>query len=66
MRKAMPAKIEKFYTKKEAAEILRRSPKTISNMISARQLTAIKGRPVLIPASAITEFLGKRKARALA
>jgi len=56
---------EQLYTKTEAAQILRCSPKTLSNRISARQITAIKGRPVLIPESAIKDFLKKRTARAL-
>ncbi|MBI3755098.1 MAG: helix-turn-helix domain-containing protein [Deltaproteobacteria bacterium] len=57
--------IEAHYTIDEAAKILKKKPKSISNLISARQITAIKGRPVLIPESAIKEFLMRRIRRAM-
>lgn len=57
--------IETLYTKEEAAQILKISPNTVSNLISSRQITVIKGRPVLIPESAIKQFLQKRTKRAV-
>jgi excisionase family DNA binding protein len=57
--------IETLYTKQEAARILKISPNTISNLICSRQITVIKGRPVLIPESAIKNFLQKRTKRAV-
>lgn len=57
--------IEKHYTIEEAADLLKKKKKTVYNLISARQLTAIKGRPVMIPESAVKEFLRKKTKRAL-
>ena len=57
--------IETLYTVDEAAKILWESIKTIRNYISARKITVYKGRPVLIPESAIKEFLTRRKCRAI-
>ncbi|MBI5328343.1 MAG: helix-turn-helix domain-containing protein [Deltaproteobacteria bacterium] len=57
--------IEEHYTISEAANILKKKPKSISNLISAKQITAIKGRPVLIPESALKEFMRKRLSRAV-
>lgn len=57
--------IEPLYTIDEAAQLLKRSPKTLLNMASARQLTVIKGRPLLVPLSSIKEFLTKRTQKAL-
>lgn len=57
---------EVYYTVKEAATRLRRCPKTIWNLMSSRQLTFVKGRPALIPESAIKEFIRKRTKRAVA
>lgn len=57
--------IEEHYTVEEAARILRRTKNSIYKLISSRQLAAVRGRPVLIPESAIKEFLNKKKQRAL-
>ncbi len=57
--------IETHYTVEEAAKILRRTKNSIYKLISSRQLAAVRGRPVLIPESAIKEFLNKKKQRAL-
>ncbi len=58
-------KIEKFYTVDEVAEMLHVSRKTVLNWISARKITSIKGRPGLIPASALQDFLTRRTRRAI-
>ncbi len=52
--------VEKLYTAQETAEILRKDIGTIYNMLSRRELTHIKGRPVLIPESSIQEFIQRR------
>lgn len=57
--------IETLYTKAEVAQILKISPNTVSNLISSRQITVIKGRPVLIPESALKQFLQNRTKRAV-
>ncbi len=57
--------IENLYTKEETAQLLKKSINTVSNLISSRQITVIKGRPVLIPESAIKQFLQKRTKRAV-
>ncbi|MBI5344555.1 MAG: helix-turn-helix domain-containing protein [Deltaproteobacteria bacterium] len=57
--------IEPLYTKGEASKILRCAPTTLSHWISQRRIAAVKGRPVLIPESAIKEFIRKRTQRAL-
>lgn len=58
-------KIERMYTTSEVAEMLHRSPKTVSNWISAGKITVITGRPVLIPESALKAFIAKRTKRAI-
>lgn len=62
---ATQAKIENFYTINEVSKILRVSEKTVSNWISARKITAVKGKPVLIPESALKAFITKRTKRAI-
>ncbi len=57
--------IEQHYTIEEAAKILHKKPKTVSNMISARLITVISTRPALIPESAIKAYLAKRTKRAV-
>ncbi len=57
--------IENLYTKEETAQLLKKSINTVSNLISSRQITVIKGKPALIPESAIKQFLHKRTKRAV-
>lgn len=57
--------LENLYTKDEAATLLKISTKTLLNKLSAREITYIKGRPVLIPESAIKEYLKKRTKKAM-
>lgn len=57
--------IEPHYTIEEAATLLRKKPKTVSNMISARKITVVSTRPALIPESAIKAYLAKRTKRAV-
>lgn len=56
--------IEPLYTKEEAAKILHCTVKTLGKWICQRKITVYKGRPVLIPETAIKEFLNKRLKRA--
>ncbi|MEK6530998.1 MAG: helix-turn-helix domain-containing protein [Deltaproteobacteria bacterium] len=59
------SELERLYTKAEAAKYLGVSVKTLSNWISGRRITALTGRPVMIPESAIKEIVRKRLKRAL-
>lgn len=61
----MKERLETLYTVAEVAKHLKVSVKTMHNKISAREITAYSGRPVLIPASAIVEYLRQRRRRAV-
>ena len=52
--------LEKLYTIQEAAEALRVEVGTIYKWTGARKLTYIKGRPVLIPESALKRLIEER------
>jgi len=58
--------MEKLYTKEEVAEKLHISLKTLSNKMSAREITYIKGRPCLFTESAFKAYLRKRTQKAVA
>ena len=57
--------IEKLYTIEEVAEIFHVAKKTIYKWICARKITVVKGKPVLIPESALKAFIARRTVRAI-
>ncbi|MBI5892152.1 MAG: helix-turn-helix domain-containing protein [Deltaproteobacteria bacterium] len=57
--------IEELYTSKEAAKLLGIQIKTLYNLISARELSAKRGRPLLIPEPAIKDYIKKKTTKSV-
>lgn len=57
--------IDTLYTVEQVATMLHVAKKTIYKWICARKITVVKGKPVLIPESALKTFIANRTKRAI-
>ncbi|OHB71300.1 MAG: hypothetical protein A2W23_00210 [Planctomycetes bacterium RBG_16_43_13] len=57
--------IETHYNVEQVASMLHVARKTVYKWICARKITVVKGKPVLIPESALKTFIANRTKRAI-